>query len=208
MGRKAVAIVITFLWFAMGSYTGVAGLIHDENQRKQNAIEESSGSGEHIEYDGIEFTTHGHLLHYLNEMKADYFFWWTDYMPELLMLAISSCGLGAFGGVINIMRLVAFKKVPIEETSYIAIPFMGFLLGMVILAISYVLPALIVSDENLQIRQTTLMCFSLFVGLFSSSFLIWLELTFGNYLKKTNDVTVNEPQTDGPNPEELGTPPA
>jgi hypothetical protein len=187
MGRKTLAIVITFFWFALGSYTGVAGLIHDENQRKQNAIEESSEPHNHVAYDGIEFSSQAHLIHYLNELKADNYFWWTDSMPELLMLAISSCGLGAFGGVISIMRLVAFKQVPIEETHYIAIPFMGFLLGMVILAISYVLPALIVSDEDLQIRQTTLMCFSLFVGLFSKSFLIWLEITFGNYLKKNTE---------------------
>jgi hypothetical protein len=191
--KKLAAVLTLFFWFALGSYTGVAGLIHDENQRKQNAIEESGHPGTEVEYDGIEFTSQSHLLHYLNELKADNFFWWTDSMPELLMLAISSCGLGAFGGVISIVRLVAFKDTPVEETSFIAIPFLGFLLGMVILAISYVLPALIVSDEDLEIRQTTLMCFSLFVGLFSKSFLIWLEITFGNYLKKTKDPHGEEP---------------
>jgi hypothetical protein len=193
MGRKTLAIVVTFCWFALGGYIGVAGLIHDENQRKLNAIEESSDPGTHVEYDGIEFYSQSHLLHYLNDLKADNYFWWTESMPELLMLAISSCGLGAFGGVISIIRLVAFRQVPIEETHYISIPFMGFLLGMVILAISYVLPALIVSDENLQIRQTTLMCFSLFVGLFSKSFLIWLEITFGNYLKKNTEKMGEKP---------------
>lgn len=193
MGRKILAIVITFFWFALGGYIGVAGLIHDENQRKLNAIEESTEPDMKVEYDGIKFSSQSHLLHYLNELKADHYFWWTDSMPELLMLAISSCGLGAFGGVISIMREVAFKQVPIEETHYISIPFMGFLLGMVILAISYVLPSLLVSDENLQIRQTTLMCFSLFVGLFSKSFLIWLEITFGNYLKKNPEKAAEKP---------------
>lgn len=187
MSKKILAIFVTFFWFALGSYTGVAGLIHDEHQRQQNAIEESGDPGTHVVYDGIEFTSQSHLLTYLNELKGDRLFWWTDAVPELLMLAISSCGLGAFGGVISIVRLVAFKNVPIEETNYIALPFLGFLLGMVILAISYVLPALIVSDSDLEIRQTTLMCFSLFVGLFSKSFLIWLEITFGNYLKKTKE---------------------
>lgn len=191
--KKSIAILAILFWFIVGSYTGAAGLIYEEHERKESAIEqmeelrESAGKiDREVKLGEITFKNQERAELYTEEIITNQIFGWILEVPSFLILVISSCGLGAFGGLIQIIRSVAFRGVPIEKTQYFVIPFLGFILGMVVLAISYLLPAILITDSDLQIRQTTLMCFSLFTGLFSNSFLTWLESKFGNYLKTKN----------------------
>lgn len=191
--KRSLATFVILFWFLLGSYTGAAGLIYEEHERKELDIEqieklrESEGKKEKkVRLNNISFKNHERAELYLEEINTNRIFGWIIQAPSFLILVISSCGLGAFGGLINIVSTIAFKGIPLEKTQYFVLPFLGFILGIVVLAISYLLPAILVTENDLQIRQTTLMCFSLFTGLFSHSFLIWLESRFGTYLKSKN----------------------
>lgn len=193
--KQLIASIVILFWFLLGMYTGASGLIYEEHERKELEIEQLEKAREKegiVERkvkteSGISFQNKERAELYNEELNTMTFFGWIVNAPSFLVLVISSCGLGAFGGVIHLIRIISAKKVAPYDTQFIVIPFLGFMIGLVVLAISYLLPAILITDNDIQIRQTTLMCFSLFAGLFSNTFFSWLETRFGSFLKTKND---------------------
>lgn len=192
--KQVVASAIILLWFLLGTYTGAAGLIFEEHERKELEIKqiekarEAEGKKEKSvkSEDGIKFKNQERFELYCEEINTMKLFGWILNAPSFLILVVSSCELGAFGGVIHLIRDISFNRIAPYDTQFLIRPFLGFMTGMVVLAISYLLPAILITDSDIQIRQTTLMCFSLFAGLFSNSFYMWLENRFGTFLKTKN----------------------
>ena len=177
------ATFFILIWFAFGFYVGISGIIYEEN-KKLNRLKEQVISNEKVEYHGIVFNSKERLDTYIEEIKIINYFSWITKVPELIILVFSSCAFGAFGGLIRIIRQISFEGLKLHETHFIAIPFLGMLLGIAVLGISYLLPTILIAEGDIQIRQTSLMFFSLFTGLFSKRFLNWLEDLFKKYLKE------------------------
>lgn len=204
--HRILGTTALLFWFLIGIYFGVSGLVYGEEKKDLNAVvtlnSETTDSGkikkeiiddgdvEVIQkyiYDGIIFTDRGLVDEYIKAKQLNSMFTWLADFPELIILVLTSCALGAFGGVIRIVRQITFEGKKIEDTKYITIPFLGLLLGMVVLGISYLLPTILTVNDDIQISETSLVFFSLFAGLFSQSFLTWLDSKFQAYLTQNND---------------------
>lgn len=125
--------------------------------------------------------------HYSTSQEIDKtmdFFKFIDMFPSLLLLVITACSFGLLGGTIKIIRDTVFNSIPISETKYVLVPLLGLLSGLIIFALSYIIPIVLVSGEN-EVRKTTLMFLSLFAGIMVDKFYFWLETLF-NKLFKSN----------------------
>lgn len=99
----------------------------------------------------------------------------------LLFLSVGAAGLlGSIGRiVIDHVRNIG----TIRESKYITSPIAGFFMGIMVLAISYIIPTVIVKgDTYLNITSVVLICF--FAGFFSDSFYKWIMNVIERFLIK------------------------
>lgn len=193
--KKILASSILLIWFLLGIYFGTAGLIYEEQAKEINSIVDfthmksnASSNGNTLTqkfvYDGMTFESKEKAQAYIAADKLYHTFAWLDKIPKFLTLILTSCALGAFGGLISIIRIITIEKIPVEETQYISIPFLGLLLGMVVLGISFVVPNLLTANKDIELSHTSLVFFSLFVGIFSKDFMLWLDKRFRRFIEE------------------------
>ncbi len=184
------AYISFVFWLAFGLYFGLAGILYaDLVEEKAAAItEQTSASGQHLfTYKGAAFSTREKAAIAQQEDQASSIFSWFAYLPEKLILFITSLALGGLGGVIGIVKRMALGKASILEVKPFWIPMLGALIGILVLGVSYLLPVILTTSTEVEIRATTLIFVSMFAGLYSRQFLSFLESRFSSYLNKLDE---------------------
>jgi hypothetical protein len=135
------------------------------------------------EIDGVRFSTLEAAEQWRDEENMLGLFIWLDDKPAGFILFITAIAMGGLGGAIGIVRNVSMFKQDLLHQRVLSLPLLGSLIGVMVLGISYLLPLVLTTDTNAEIRPTTLIFLSLFSGLFSKDFLKTLESRFTNYIK-------------------------
>jgi hypothetical protein len=156
-----------------GLYFGVGGMAQVEyNDRLQALTVKVDSDTTQLEYDGMTWKNETELKKYILHQEQQIFFRvfpWVDEVPDIISLLITSCAFCLLGSIVSIMRRLLFENDRPATTFMLLYPLFGAVSGLLVLAINYLLPTILVRDaENL--RPITLMFFSLFVGLFLKEF--------------------------------------
>lgn len=186
----ALAYLAFAFWLGFGLYFGLAGVLYTDLAEEKAAVitESLNAQGEKVfVYDGINFSSMEKARVYRDEMAATGMFSWFRSLPSKLILFLTSMALGGLGGVIGVVKQVALANKNILELKPFWSPMLGALIGLLVLGISYLLPVLLTTTNEVEIRSTTLIFVSLFAGLYARQFLNFLESRFSNYLNKLNE---------------------
>ena len=97
------------------------------------------------------------------------FYPWMEDLPDIIILLLTCCSFSLLGSYILITRSFALKKRPVQVGGHPAMILSSFLIGLVIMGLSYILP-LVLINEGGKIRPLTLMFLSLFGGMYSNAF--------------------------------------
>lgn len=103
-----------------------------------------------------------------NEKSKDIFPFIT-YLPEFVGNIFTACFFGLIGGVISILKKIAWENNLPEHTKFISIPLLSFFTGIVVIGLYTIIPNILLTGEN-KIRPLTLLFLSLFGGLYSIQF--------------------------------------
>jgi hypothetical protein len=102
-------------------------------------------------------------------------------LPYTVLLFLSVGAAGVLGSIARIIIDHVRNIGTISESKYVAMPIAGFFMGIMVLAISYIIPTVIVKgDTYLNITSVVLICF--FAGLFSDSFYKWIMNVIERFL--------------------------
>ena len=182
--NNIIPTTILVCWSFIGLYIGTSGIMYSELEEKEAQIHKTQPTGKVYHWDGQKFTSMEAIKHSMEYKRLCRLYWWIDNITDKVALILSSCALGALGGVIRIVRQVAFEQgVTVDNTKFISVPSLGALLGMVVLGLSYIVPSILTTDSNFELRDSTLMFLCLFVGIFSKRFMEYLDDQFNKRLK-------------------------
>ena len=187
--RHFLAYLSFAFWLCFGLYFGLAGILHaDLMEEKESAIQEQTADGEHVYvYDGIRFSSYDKAVVYQREQMASGTFSWFLTVPSKLILFLTAMALGGLGGVIGMVKQLALANASILDLKPFWGPMLGALIGLLVLGISYLLPVILTTDTEVEIRSTTLIFISMFAGLYARQFLRFLEARFNTYLNKVEE---------------------
>ncbi|WP_299367133.1 hypothetical protein [Winogradskyella sp.] len=165
-------VIAYLLWLSIGLYFGVGGyLTLDLEERKINA--KSLPRAEAV-YDGIEFKNIELAQVYIDEKKAKPFFSFImDNLPKNLIYLITAMSFGVLGVITRITKETVIDKFEFKKTEMFFYPILGIMTGILILAISKIIPNLLVNSKN-NVEPLTLAFFSLIAGFGSQRFYTWL----------------------------------
>lgn len=193
--RKPGKIISLVFWTAYGLYIGIGGLSRLEFEERQKSVqqreyEQPSDSAMTWTYRDpvtekyVSFATYEDLAAFAAIKSLSAWFPWLFGIPSFLALVLAATAFGALGGVTGLAYQLA---VPDPTTTrwdlqYFYLPFMGFLIGLLVLGIANIFPALLTVESG-RIRPMTLTFLCLFCGLFSSKFYGWMSGIFDNFFK-------------------------
>lgn len=183
---------IIAVWFFGSLYLGSGGITSLELAAEETRINElvvDANDTIPVILDEKEFKSRSEAIVYLedkqfkeNKKLAEGIFPWLNLPYTFLSLLITSFAFGSLGGSISVLRDITLDKPKIDEAKIFSKPILGGGCGVVILSISYILPVLIVTGET-QIRTISIVFVSLFGGLFTEHFYLWLSTVFGKIFK-------------------------
>lgn len=188
--RYLLAYTSFVFWLILGLYFGLAGILYaDLMEEKTSTIQQqttSEGDAVYM-YDGVPFSSYEKAQMHQQEQDAQGLFKWFTYLPSKLILFITSMALGGLGGVIGMVKELALTKVKIVDLKPFWRPMLGALIGLLVLGLSYLLPVVLTTATEVEIRSTTLIFVSMFAGLYARQFLQFLEARFSTYLNKIDE---------------------
>ncbi len=172
---KYLASIILVFWGVLSLYFGIGGSLKTENYNEINKNYDFDDTVQvrHLP-DNTVYKNYAELQLYKEDQKALKIFPWITFIPSFVGTIITACFFGMLGAVISLLKDVALRNEKVEDVSYISIPLLGFLTGIVVLGLNYIIPIVLVAGEN-DIRPITLLFFSLFAGLFSPQFYNYLS---------------------------------
>lgn len=104
------------------------------------------------------------------------------YMPYTVLLFLTVGTAGILGSIARLVMDHVRNIVPIHDSKCIAFIISGFFMGIMVLAISFIVPTIFVrGDTQLNTYSIVLLCF--FAGLFSDNFYKWIMNSIGKFLK-------------------------
>lgn len=172
-------------WLAFGIYFGLAGIIYYDFSNEKEVVttkvvkDENSGDEPTVYYvDEIPFSSLERAQAYIEENRIGSMYNWFYRIPDKLTLFLTSMALGGLGSVISIVSRMALKNASIVDLKVFWNALLGALIGILVLGISYILPLLLTTETEINIRPTTLIFISLFAGLYAEKFLTSLEKYF------------------------------
>ncbi|TRX49696.1 hypothetical protein FNH22_26890 [Fulvivirga sp. M361] len=190
------------LWLLFGLYFGLAGILYaDLTEEKEfiggsNQVKKEvqlppgvtkgidSLGNAYYEMNGVKFTSLEKIKLRGQEEAAESVFNWYKTLPNKLILFITSMALGGLGSLISLVKKLALENARIDDLRTFWHPMLGALIGIIVLGISYLIPIIITTESEVEIRATTLIFLSMFAGMYSKEFLAFLESRFSNYLKQ------------------------
>jgi hypothetical protein len=183
MRNTIIPTIILLLWLSIGLYFGIGGLSRAKLDETLEKLEEDkielTKNKINVSYDGLTFETKYELNYYLEAESIETSFPWATRISSFMGLIFTSFSFGLIGSLISIIKEVVFQNLEINRTKYISYPLLGILTGLVVLGLSYLLPTILIENQN-QLRPITLMFLSLFAGMFCEKFYEKLSVYFNN----------------------------
>ena len=171
---KTVIIVTLILVGCASLYVGLSGwakINFDQSLTQKDVVD--SKTSESVDYDNINFKNLAALRREREVERIRSFSPWIESLPEPLSFVLASLSFGCLGGV-----LAAFRKILVQrgaiDLSLLGLAFLSSFNGLLVLGISYVVPAALTANK-VEIRPLTLLFLSLFAGLFSDYFFEWAD---------------------------------
>jgi len=94
------------------------------------------------------------------------FYPWMGDLPDLIILLLTCCAFSLIGSHILVLRTISSAKTISEFPGHPVMILSGFLIGLVVMGLSVLLPRVLVSEGG-TIQPSTLLFLSLFGGIFS-----------------------------------------
>jgi hypothetical protein len=180
------AILSTSIFLILSLYFGIGGIISiNLNEIEKQREQASQTDNVAVNYDGINFKNKDELFSYLNIQKnqnISKFFWWVDDLTDFGALVVTACFFGMLGGVISVINNVAINDKKLEDLHYFSVPISGFLSGIVVLGITYLIPTILVQKSD-NIRSMSLMFLCLFGGIKSKELYEKVDKYFNKLFK-------------------------
>lgn len=178
--------IIVVSWVLFGLYFGIGGWAKmDLEQEKKVTNNKLLKNDQAVIYQGISFKSYRDLQAALEneelieeKVKIYKYFPWIFYLPSFVGFVITAGAFGALGGVTNILKQIAIDNVKLEDSKVMSTPIFGFLVGLLMLGISYVFPSALTFDKA-DVKPTSLLFLCMFGGIFSGHIYNWLE----NFIK-------------------------
>ena len=103
-------------------------------------------------------------------------------LPFTALLFLTVGAAGAFGGAARILIDHARNVVLIENSKFVTFPMFGFFMGVLVLAISYLIPSIFVKGDT-QLNTSVVVLICVFSGIFSNRFYDWIIGIMEKFLK-------------------------
>lgn len=182
---KTAIFSLSFL-LIVSLYFGIGGIISiNLNEIEKQREQASQSDNVAVNYDGIVFKNQYELSKYLNlqkEQRISKLFWWVDNLTDFGSLIVTACFFGMLGGIISVINNIAMDNKKLEELHYFSIPMAGFLSGIVVLGITYLIPTILVQKSD-NIRSMSLMFLCLFGGIKSKELYEKVDKYFNKLFK-------------------------
>lgn len=170
-GTSFVLLVV----IGMSLYLGVGGMERVELIRQAKEAAKKPASDGTFSYGGETFSSKEALAVARNEERVERLFPWIGLLTSLASLALTAGAFGVLGGAARVVKELVIDSKPLDLKEVVLNPLFGFLVGIMLLGISYVLPAALTDQEDVQLTPTTLLFLCFFGGLFSRRVFTWVE---------------------------------
>lgn len=176
-----IKIAVYIIWFVIGLYFGIGGYVAlDIEKRKVHSkyLPENSVVFEEIEFRNIEAASV-----YDDEKKAHRFFGLIlKSLPKNMIYLFTAMSFGILGVVTRITKEVAIDNADIKAVEVYFFPVLGLMTGIIILAISQIIPNILINSSG-SVEPMTLAFLSLIAGFCSKQFYEWLISASGSVFK-------------------------
>lgn len=162
MSRYALLLV----WLLLGLYGAIGGLVRVDTVRMiDNLGSQETGEPRSVRYHGVVFTDAETLQAFLEKDRASQWFPLAFGLPRLAALAMTAASLGLLGGVARVLKFI-FDGGGVDECKVLATPLLGLLMGIVLLAVIYVVPAALTLDADVDLHPASVLLVCLLGGIF------------------------------------------
>lgn len=180
---KIVVPLMLVLYACIAIYLGAGSItrveIQDKIQEIYNRKDELLKDTIHTKYNGSNMGRYE--LELVLAMEGLDNFQWLKEIGNIMAVLVASCAFGLLGGVIALCIELLFKRKKTEDLNIWTQPFLSALTGIVVVAMVYVIPSLLVKNGE-EIRPYSLMFFSLFAGIYTKPFYTFLSRSFSKLL--------------------------
>ena len=172
MARNAILISLLVITLLVACYCAAAGWV---NVEMAAALRENKASdiSKPIIFDEVQFVSEDALRRYQTARKANNWFPWMVDMPDPIALMITALAFGTVGGVTRVAFDAISNTTPLNGRSF-AILGLSSLMGLLVLGVSFVIPAALTVSEA-TVRPVALLFFCLLGGIFYDHIFIWLK---------------------------------
>jgi len=167
------AIIFAVLLGIAGAYFSAAGWVIANLDDEISTPSDKTEQGGAVVYKGVSFSSIYDAREAIEKDNVNNLFKWTYDIPASLPLLIMAVAFGILGGVTNVI----YKAIggEIQTNSRVSLkPLFGGLMGMMVLGITFVLPALLTVDNG-KVRPVALAFLCMYAGAFSNHVYLWLE---------------------------------
>jgi len=165
---------LVVLFLTLGAlYLACAGWVRVDIQTALKESTKAEQPAKPVEFEGMTFRSEAARNHFIATREAETYFRWILKLPNQVSLIITAMSFGFLGGVTKLLFAAASpNSQPIRAVTTLPLSTMT---GLVILAISFALPAALTASE-VTIRPLLFLC--LLGGIFSNHLLFWLQEQF------------------------------
>ena len=196
--HKIAALLVLLGWLLAGGFFGLVGVnLEFVSQKKEEIFANAEKQKDELEIALAMETRNAakdSLQGMIDEIDAETFDQiqafirsqtigpkWIYELPDFVLLIFTACAFGALGGVVRVVFDWSHGKHSYSLNNAFLLPLLGMLTGILVLGVSEFLPHVFVEGE-VAVRNSTLIFLSIFTGVFSKQFYLWLEKTFSQYL--------------------------
>ena len=169
------AIIFAVLLGLASAYFAAAGWViaNLDSEIYKKGPQQTDKTGQGVVYDGIPFLNIYQARQAVEKDKLTSWFTWTYSVPSSLPLLITAFSFGILGGLTSVIFKAVCSEVQTNRRVVLK-PLLGGLIGIMVLGITYVLPAALMVNEN-KVSPVSLAFLCMYAGAFSNHVYIWLE---------------------------------
>lgn len=169
-----LALSVGAAYVGVGTYLAVKAI---------ETIDVTISSSGAAEYEKIPFRDAGEVMRFRRQEKLGQSFPWAASMPvELLQFAMATA-FGLLGGVAAVLKRIVMDKRPIGTTPFIGRPLFGMVVGLMLFALSYVIPSILTTGRS-PLRAEAVLGFALLGGLFAEDTYLFVQKKTNQFFKK------------------------
>lgn len=171
---STIAIVVVVILGIVSMYLAAAGwVIANLDTKISTETKKSNSTEEGVVYQGVSFANIYEARLAIEREKVTTIFQWVYGIPASLPLLMTALSFGFLGGISNVIYKAIGGEVQTNQRVLLK-PFFGGFIGLMVLGITYVLPAVLMANGD-SVRPISLAFLCLYAGAFSNHVYLWLE---------------------------------